>query len=724
MAGKRLALLIANANYEHSELRKLNAPTHDVEALGELLTRSDIGGYEGQVLIDGTKGTIERAIDRMLTKGERDDTALIFFAGHGLKHANGKLYFAAQDTEPDYLGATAVSASWLMEQMQNSRVGSQIVLLDCCFGGAFARGMVRRGEKVESGRALEVPGLALEGRGQVVITSADAMQFAFEEGAFKEGQSPASNFVRALTDGLRTGEADSNPQDGRITIDELVNYLVRKMKIMGSGQTPTKWSFGVTEGDLLFARNPLAKAAAKRTFSSAKPISAYSSTPKGEEYALPDFDASVFDDILSYAEERSVVPIIGSDLLAVENKGEGALLYQWLAKELAGKLSLPLETLPPSPRLNDVVTEFVGRGGPQQRIYARLLDILRESQFTPPASLMQLAEISDLDLFVTLTFDSLLAQALNSTRFAGEKRTVSLACKPFEIDDLPIETPTGKDPTVYHLLGKLSAAPYFAVSDEEIANFFEQIRDRDRRPGRLFDAIKNRHLIVVGSGLPEWLFRLLLSLLESGQMPRQTLRILVDDTILNSKELSRSLAKNSGTILFPGGPSDFVSELWRRWRTKHQTASGSEMPEGAILISCPKGDVEVAQKIIAALKAAGLIAWLGNAEIGAGENVLRAAKINVHRCSAFVPVISRNAEQVEGFFRYEWRHAIERSKGMMDNIQFIVPVATDDTSYDMPGVPEEFRTRMWARLPGGQVTAEFVAQLRQIVDDYEVRRRA
>jgi hypothetical protein len=272
MAGKRLALLIANAEYKHDELRKLNTPKDDVRALEVLFTRADIGGYQVQVLIDGTKGAIERAIDQMFAKGEREDTVLIFFAGHGLKHENGKLYFAATDTEPEYLGSTAVSASWLMEQMQNSRVGYQIVLLDCCFGGAFARGIWGRGDdRVESGKALQVPDLKLEGRGQVVITSADAMQFALEGGAL-DGKPPASHFVRALTEGLETGEADCNPRDGRITIDELASYLVKKLKILGSPQRPSKWIFGAIGDDLLFALNPRANFASDMPPAATKPL--------------------------------------------------------------------------------------------------------------------------------------------------------------------------------------------------------------------------------------------------------------------------------------------------------------------------------------------------------------------------------------------------------------------------------------------------------------------
>jgi uncharacterized caspase-like protein len=211
----------------------------------------------------GLKRAIERAIDETLTDNGRDDTVLIFFAGHGLKQEDGTLYFAATDTEPSYLDSTAISAAWLTRKMQSSRVGTQIVLLDCCFGGAFARGSVWRGggDPVESGKALEVPDLELAGRGQVVISSADAMQFAFEGGELNDkDKPPASHFVRALTEGLETGEADRAPQDGRITVDELVSYLVGKLKILGSPQRPTKWTFGAVGSDLLFAYNPLANA--------------------------------------------------------------------------------------------------------------------------------------------------------------------------------------------------------------------------------------------------------------------------------------------------------------------------------------------------------------------------------------------------------------------------------------------------------------------------------
>jgi hypothetical protein len=155
---------------------------------------------------------------------------------------------------PDTLRQPPISSAWLLELMQNSRARRQIVLLDGCFGGAFARGYLWRGEQVEAGESLRIPDPQLEGRGQVVIASADAMQFALEDGVVN-GQPPVSHFMLALAEGLRTGAADLDG-DGGITIDELMRFVRSELKRSGSPQTPREWKYGRAVGDLLFAFNP------------------------------------------------------------------------------------------------------------------------------------------------------------------------------------------------------------------------------------------------------------------------------------------------------------------------------------------------------------------------------------------------------------------------------------------------------------------------------------
>jgi hypothetical protein len=119
----------------------------------------------------------------------------------------------------------------------------------------------------------------------MVITSADAMQFAFEGGALKEGQPPASHFTRVLVEGLETGAADVD-YDGKITVDELMRYLESGLQKAGSPQRPTKWIFGAVGGDLLFAYNPLAKALAESPSKSDKPIEPQQILYKAREYEI------------------------------------------------------------------------------------------------------------------------------------------------------------------------------------------------------------------------------------------------------------------------------------------------------------------------------------------------------------------------------------------------------------------------------------------------------
>jgi uncharacterized caspase-like protein len=57
-------------------------------------------------------------------------------------NGNGKshhLKFAAADTDKGLLAATAVESSWLVERLEECRARQQILILDCCFSGAFAK---------------------------------------------------------------------------------------------------------------------------------------------------------------------------------------------------------------------------------------------------------------------------------------------------------------------------------------------------------------------------------------------------------------------------------------------------------------------------------------------------------------------------------------------------------------------------------------------------------
>src|SRR5262249_5356112 len=155
--------------------------------------------------------------------------------------------------------------------------------------------------------------------------------------------------------------------------------------------------------------------------------------------------------------ERSVIPIVGPDLLHVEIDGDTVLLNQYLARRLAQTYRLPADNLPAERPLNAVVCQLLRLRKDRYGICDDVFQIMKEAAVRPSRPLRQLAEITDFNLFVSTTFDSLLEKAINEVRFGNTPGTLSIAYSPRKVDDLP----SGKDklprPTVYYLMGKLSA---------------------------------------------------------------------------------------------------------------------------------------------------------------------------------------------------------------------------------------------------------------------------
>ena len=176
-----------------------------------------------------------------------DDLLLLHYSGHGVKDESGDLYFAAANTELESLSATGVSSDFVNRLMSRTRARRVVLLLDCCYAGAFERGLGTRGD---SSLHLEE---RLGGRGRAVITASTAMEYAFEglDLAGTQEGSP-SVFTSALVQGLSTGDADQD-QDGMIGLDELYEYVYDAVRRVTPNQTPSKWSLGM-QGELYVAR--------------------------------------------------------------------------------------------------------------------------------------------------------------------------------------------------------------------------------------------------------------------------------------------------------------------------------------------------------------------------------------------------------------------------------------------------------------------------------------
>jgi TolB-like protein len=128
----------------------------------------------------------------------------------------------------------------------------------------------------------------------------------------------------------------------------------------------------------------------------------------------------------------------------------------------------------------------------------------------------------------------------------------------------------------------------------------------------------------------------------------------------------------------------------------------------AVFLSYASQDAEAAKRICESLRAAGIEVWFDQNELRGGDVWDQKIRQQIHDCALFVPIISANTEsRTEGYFRLEWKLAVDRSHLMADDAAFLFPVVIDDTPDQTARVPDKFRSVQWTRLPAGAAPAAF-----------------
>jgi peptide/nickel transport system substrate-binding protein len=250
--GRKFALLVATDRYQDTGLSRLSAPATDARQLATVLRNPRIAGFEVSRLYNRPHHLVGKAIGDFYRDRSRDDLTLLYFTGHGVKDERGQLYLAMTDTDRENLPFTGVHGEQIKAAMEQCRARRNVLVLDCCYAGAFPVGLGAKGDTAV--HALD----RLGGRGCVVLTSSDAMQLSFEGSQVTETgpaslrSGPTSLFTRFLVEGLRTGRADLDG-DGDITLDELYNYVHDRVVDEQPLQRPKKKAD--IEGQIYFAQN-------------------------------------------------------------------------------------------------------------------------------------------------------------------------------------------------------------------------------------------------------------------------------------------------------------------------------------------------------------------------------------------------------------------------------------------------------------------------------------
>lgn len=142
----------------------------------------------------------------------------------------------------------------------------------------------------------------------------------------------------------------------------------------------------------------------------------------------------------------------------------------------------------------------------------------------------------------------------------------------------------------------------------------------------------------------------------------------------------------------------------------------------AVFLSYTSQDADAARRICESFQEAGIEVWLDQSELRGGDAWDAAIRKQIKTCTLFMPVISANASaRAEGYFRLEWKLAVDRSHLIAAERAFIVPVVIDETRDGDALVPDKFHEVQWTRCPAGQVPAKFVERVAHLLspDDHK-----
>lgn len=448
----------------------------------------------------------------------------------------------------------------------------------------------------------------------------------------------------------------------------------------------------------------------------------------------PRFNERDWRNLLIDIESGQVVPVIGHELLVLNGEEGTPTLSRYLAQQLANRLSVPAEELPRDFDLLDVSNSFLqDRRNDPEDLHKETMAILSERAWLTPAPLRDLAAITDFDLYVTTTFDSLLEQAINEERFGGSARTRSLAySERREVQDLPADFGTSGQATVFHLFGKLDSTGDYGISEEKILELSHRLQSRDFRPQNLFDVLRSRKLILLGCDFPGWLARFILRATKGEQLFTHGARGVVADAASRSdRSLVMFLTRRQTALYTEGDAVTFTRELRRRWSERREQTS-SQAPNDAeetrpaaespgyhadsVFISYASEDYSYALQVKQALDAAGVDAWFDKHALSSGDEFRLKISNGIETCSFFVPLISTHTATMEKrFFRREWNKALEEAAAYPAEYPFIQPILLDGTP-----VPYEFRNRHARTL---SELSQFVEEAKKRVRERRLERR-
>jgi uncharacterized caspase-like protein len=222
------ALVIGVAGYAHATPLP-GTVLNDAQNLQALLTEPAVCAYprdQVTLLLDAEASgrNIRAALGDLATKTNSDDTAIVFFSGHGAHvpdNGHSQEYILPWDCDLRDLDGSAISGDEMTELLNKVRAGRLLVLFDACHSGGAGDPKTVLLE-FKRGLSEEYYAALAHGKGRVVMASSRPDELSWALGGMKN-----SLFTHYLLEALR-GEGRTLG-DGYVRVFDIFRHVAENV---------------------------------------------------------------------------------------------------------------------------------------------------------------------------------------------------------------------------------------------------------------------------------------------------------------------------------------------------------------------------------------------------------------------------------------------------------------------------------------------------------------
>ena len=234
-----VAVVIGISSYVHEDVPRVDYAARDARLMRDYLIKS-MGYRTENIIMAVDEGATQAAFNRIFegqlanyVKPGRSEV-FVYYSGHGAPDLDdASAYFVPHDADPNYAAQTGYSLERFYKQLESLQAKSVTVVIDACFSGASAGGMlINQASPIFI--SVEHPAAVL--KNGVVLTSSSGEEISSWHSDVGHGL-----FTYYFLKGLR-GEADGD-RDGRITSTEVFGYVMEHVpylarRLFNRTQTP------------------------------------------------------------------------------------------------------------------------------------------------------------------------------------------------------------------------------------------------------------------------------------------------------------------------------------------------------------------------------------------------------------------------------------------------------------------------------------------------------